>query len=98
MSIQIPVTPPSMNPLDYKNPSSPIPADRMPSAIIAAFKHSRRSRVRNRFQFSADPNSLSSPCLERRIDDRKSIPSTSDRSNPARDIRYEPGERGYDMG
>ncbi len=41
-SIDTPVTPPSMNPLETRKPLMPMAADRMPAAMSAAFSSSRR--------------------------------------------------------
>src|SRR2546422_1185637 len=43
-SMQMPVTPPSMKLLDSRNPFSPMPADRIPSAMSAAFNNSGSNR------------------------------------------------------
>src|SRR5437899_12670278 len=45
-SIEMPVTPPSMKPLDSRKPFSPIPADMTPTAISAALSDSRTSLLR----------------------------------------------------
>src|SRR5580765_1179131 len=45
-SIEMPVTPPSMKPLDSRKPFSPIPADMTPTAISAALSDSWASRLR----------------------------------------------------
>src|SRR4249920_2528120 len=45
-SIEMPVTPPSMKPLDTRKPFSPIPADITPTAISAALSDSCASRLR----------------------------------------------------
>src|SRR5438093_13291261 len=45
-SIEMPVTPPSMKPLDSRKPFSPIAADMTPTAISAALSDSRTSRLR----------------------------------------------------
>ena len=45
-SIEMPVTPPSMKPLDSRKPFSPIPADMTPTAISAALSDSWTSRLR----------------------------------------------------
>src|SRR5213594_2052523 len=43
-SMQMPVTPPSMKLLDSRNPFSPMPADRIPSVMSAAFNNSGSNR------------------------------------------------------
>src|SRR6476620_4904497 len=45
-SIEMPVTPPSMKPLDSRKPFSPIAADMTPTAISAALSDSRASLLR----------------------------------------------------
>src|SRR4029079_173180 len=45
-SIEMPVTPPSLKPLDTKTPFSPIPADITPTAISAALSDSWANRLR----------------------------------------------------
>ena len=45
-SIETPVTPPSMNRLDSRNPCSPIPAEKTPRVIETTFNSSRRIGAR----------------------------------------------------